>query len=132
MWKGEGERADKAADQIGRPQRDETEEVVTRQEIQELADQISQSCDPDLVILFGSHARGDATENSDVDLLVVAHSSLPKPKRSVPLYSLLRDYPFSKDILVYTPEEIDDYRHLRASLIHRALKEGVVLYEKQA
>lgn len=106
--------------------------MVTSEQIEELGRRIERAIDPDRIVLFGSYARGDATENSDVDLLVVARSSLPKPKRSVPLYSLLRDYPFSKDILVYTPEEVEEYRHLRASLIRRALDEGTVLYEKQA
>ena len=106
--------------------------MVTSKQLKELARHIRRALDPDRIVLFGSYARGDATENSDVDLLVVARSSLPKPKRSAPLYSLLRDYPFSKDIVVYTPEEVEDYRHLRASLIHRALAEGIVLYEKQA
>ncbi len=106
--------------------------MVSMRQIEELGRRIAREFDPERVVLFGSHARGDATETSDVDLLVVARISSPKPKRSVPIYSMLRQYPFSKDILVYTPEEVDEYRHLRASLIRRALDEGVVLYEKQA
>jgi len=105
--------------------------VLTSEQIRELSRHIERAINPERIVLFGSYARGDATENSDVDLLVVARSSLPKPKRSVPLYSLLRAYPCSKDILVYTPEEVEEYRYLRASLIHRVLDEGIVLYEKQ-
>jgi predicted nucleotidyltransferase len=106
--------------------------MVSMGQLKEIGRQIAREFDPERIVLFGSHARGDATEISDVDLLVVARTSAPKPKRSVPIYSLLRDYPFSKDILVYTPEEVEAYRHLKASLIHRALDEGIVLYEKQA
>jgi len=106
--------------------------VVSMGQLKEIGQRIARAFDPERIVLFGSHARGDATETSDVDLLVVARTTNPKPKRSVPLYSLLRDYPFSKDILVYTPEEVEEYRHLRASLIHQALEEGIVLYEKQA
>ena len=104
--------------------------MVTHEQIEDMCREIRQACDPDMVVLSGSYARGDATEDSDIDFLVVARSSEPKPKRSAPLYSLLRLYPYSKDILVYTPEEVEDYRHLRSSLIHRALDEGEVLYEK--
>jgi len=104
--------------------------VVSREVLEELGRRIVSGFDPIRVVLFGSYARGDATEGSDVDLLVIADTSERKPKRSAPIYSALRDFPFSKDILVYTPEEIDAYRDLRGSLIHRALEEGVVLYER--
>jgi len=106
--------------------------MVSMAQLKEISDRIARAFDPERIILFGSHARGDASEDSDVDLLVIAHTSAPKPKRSVPIYSMLRQYPFSKDILVYTPDEVEEYRHLRASLIARALDEGTVLYEKQA
>jgi len=101
-------------------------------QLTEISQRIARAFDPERIILFGSHARGNASERSDVDLLVIARTAAPKPRRSVPIYSLLRDYPFSKDILVYTPEEVEAYRHLKTSLIHRALDEGIVLYEKQA
>jgi predicted nucleotidyltransferase len=106
--------------------------MVSMGQLKEIGQRIARAFDPERIILFGSHARGDATEDSDVDLLVIARTAAPKPKRSVPLYSMLRHYPFSKDILVYTPDEVDAYRHLPASLIARALDEGIVPYEKQA
>ena len=106
--------------------------MVSMGQLKEISRQIARAFDPERIILFGSHARGDATETSDVDLLVIARTSAPKPRRSVPLYSMLRHHSFSKDILVYTPDEVEEYRHLRASLIARALDEGIVLYEKQA
>lgn len=106
--------------------------MVSMAQLKEMSDRIARAFHPERIILFGSHARGDATEESDIDLLVIAHTTAPKPKRSVPIYSMLREYPFSKSILVYTPDEVEEYRHLRASLIARALDGGTVLYEKQA
>jgi len=81
--------------------------------------------------VFGSIARGEVRPDSDVDFLVVANDNRPKPKRSAPIYSLLRDYNCSKDILVYTPEEMEEYRETPNSVIHNALKEGLVLYERE-
>jgi predicted nucleotidyltransferase len=49
-------------------------------EIQEMASKISERFAPDKIILFGSHARGDAQEDSDVDLLVL-FSELDDPRR---------------------------------------------------
>ena len=49
-----------------------------------------------------------------------------------PMYRLLRNYMLSVDILVRTPEEVRRYEGLRFSLIYRALREGVTLYEREA
>ncbi len=100
-------------------------------QIRAMADRIVAETKPDRVILFGSHARGAAGPDSDIDLLVIQQTTQSRPKRSGPLYSLLRDFPYSKDIVVYTPEEIDAYRGLPQSFIMTALREGVVLYEKR-
>jgi predicted nucleotidyltransferase len=106
--------------------------MISRRTIDEISSRIVERFHPDKIILFGSYARGEATEMSDIDLLVISETSLPRPKRSAPIYSLLRDYPVSKDILVYTPEEAEQYRDLPAATIRRALLEGIVLYERQA
>ncbi|MFH0980605.1 MAG: nucleotidyltransferase domain-containing protein [Planctomycetota bacterium] len=98
--------------------------------IQNMVDQIVAAVRPLRVVLFGSHARGEAQPGSDVDLLVIQETDLPRPKRSVPLYSLLRAYPCSKDILVYTPREVEADRGLPHSLVMTAIREGKVLYEK--
>ncbi|HUT34468.1 MAG TPA: nucleotidyltransferase domain-containing protein [Planctomycetota bacterium] len=103
--------------------------MISRHTIREMADRIRERFRPEKIVLFGSYARGDATEASDVDLLVILRTDLAKPKRSAPMYSLLRDYPCGKDIVVYRPDEVAEYQHLPTSLIHRALAEGVVLHE---
>ena len=41
-------------------------------ELPEITRRIVKTSDPDKVILFGSHARGDASPDSDLDLLVIA------------------------------------------------------------
>ena len=79
---------------------------VEEQEIRRVAEHIGRQADAERVVLFGSYARGEATEHSDVDLLVIAPSDLPRFKRSRALYQSLRPYPFAMDLLVYTPEEM--------------------------
>jgi len=104
--------------------------MIEGQILREMVDRIVAVAHPETVVLFGSHARGDAGAHSDVDFLVIQETDLPRPKRSVPLYATLRDYPYSKDILVYTPEEVGAYRNLPNSFVMTALREGKVLYEK--
>jgi len=98
--------------------------------IQEMVRRIVAAVDPVRVVLFGSQARGGAGPESDLDFLIIQETDLPRPKRSAPLYSLLRDFPCSKDILVYTPREVEEDAALPHALVTTALREGKVLYEK--
>jgi predicted nucleotidyltransferase len=86
---------------------------------------------PDKIILFGSYARGDAKEDSDLDILIIQRSDLPRYKRSISIrLALLGVFP-SKDIVVYTPDEVEEWKTASTSFIATVLKEGKVLYEKK-
>ncbi len=75
---------------------------------QELIRRIRTTMEPEKIILFGSKARGDAGTSSDIDLFIIAQSNLPRYKRSVPFYRALLGLGVAKDIIVYTPEEVED------------------------
>lgn len=104
--------------------------MVDQQKIKKIAERLAKASNAEKVILFGSHARGDAGEHSDVDYLIIAESQLPRFKRSRSLYKLFQPYPFAMDIIVYTPSEIERGKQSRLSFITTVLKEGKVLYER--
>lgn len=104
--------------------------MIAPQAIQQIAQQLGLAAQADRVILFGSYARGDAGEHSDVDFLVIAQSDMPRFKRSRELYKLFRPYPFGMDVLVYTPEEIEQGKQSPLSFVSTALREGKILYER--
>ncbi len=106
--------------------------MIDKNEIKRVATLIGSESDADQVILFGSHARGNATENSDVDLLIIAESSLPRFRRSRKLYKLFRPYPFSMDLLVYTPREIEKGKRSHLSFVSTVLREGRTLYVRKS
>lgn len=85
---------------------------------------------PHKIILFGSRASGKSRMNSDWDVLVIAESSLPRYKRSIPLYNVLSDIPVGMDILVYTPPEVKEWSNVPQALVTKAIREGRVLYEE--
>jgi uncharacterized protein len=68
--------------------------------IQVMAERIVRDYDPVKIILFGSHARGEAGPESDIDLLVVLPEVANKRQAAVAIRRVLRDLPVPKDIVV--------------------------------
>src|SRR5665213_3698227 len=98
--------------------------------ILEMVRKIIEKVHPEKIILFGSQARGTAGPDSDVDLMVVM-PVLPGTRRktTVAIYEILGGMGISKDIIVVTPEEVDEYRNIPGTLIYPALQEGKILYD---
>ncbi len=80
--------------------------------------------------MFGSAARGDVHQGSDLDLIVVAHTDLPFFERIGQVLALHRSTQ-GLDVLVYTPEEFDSMRRQGRRFILDALRRGRVLYSAQ-
>ena len=109
-------------------------EPVTDTLLDCLVQAIVDEVDPEQVILFGSRGRGEARENSDVDLIVVEAEPFG-PQRSrrkevVRLYHALAGFHAPADILVYSHEDVAYWRDSLNHVLARALREGKVLYER--
>ncbi|MBU4272490.1 MAG: nucleotidyltransferase domain-containing protein [Planctomycetes bacterium] len=103
-------------------------DMVPLHQIETVAARLAEAAGAERVILFGSYARGQAHDDSDVDLMFVAPSDLPRFKRSRALYCLLRPYPFPMDLVVYTPEEVERSKKSPLSFVSTVLREGKTLY----
>ena len=99
-------------------------------EISRLADKIVEAEHPEKIILFGSYATGTATENSDVDLLVVTNSRLSRREREVRLTRQLFGSGVPYDLLVLTPEEVNERLDRNGPFIREILSTGQVLYQR--
>lgn len=106
--------------------------MASAETIDKIVRQIVERFRPWRVVLFGSYARGEAGEDSDLDLLIIAPSAEPRWRRTVPVYRLLAGLGVPKDIIWWTPEEIEEWRGVRSHFIHTVLREGKVLYEEPA
>ena len=98
-----------------------------------LAEIVHHMCEvgnPLRIVLFGSRARDEALTDSDLDLLVIEDSTLPRYKRSARYRRALMGLFPSKDILVWTPEEIHEWSNVPNVFINEILDEGKVLYER--
>jgi predicted nucleotidyltransferase len=83
---------------------------------------------PEKVILFGSHARGEAGPDSDVDLLVVMPVSGSKREKAIEIAVALHGIRVPKDIIVTTPEEFEWRKDIPGTIERPAVLEGKVLY----
>ncbi len=81
------------------------------------------------VVLFGSQARGTATEWSDVDQLILLPDVSNKRRAAIEIRRSLGDLPASKDIVVATPEEVEERGNIVGSVLYAALREGRGVYE---
>ena len=107
---------------------------VTDTLIGEIVEAIVRDADPDQVILFGSRARGDQREESDLDLVVIEAEPFG-PNRSrhqemVRLNRAIAKFLVPTDILVYSHDEVDYWRDSLNHVLARALREGRVLHER--
>jgi predicted nucleotidyltransferase len=98
--------------------------------IRDIVRRIVDAAQPEKVILFGSQARGDAQPNSDFDVLVIKPSDEPRYRRSIPLYVALADLPVEVEVIVYTPEEVDEWSQVPQAFVTTVVREGTTIYER--
>ena len=104
----------------------------TRQEeIKKMVELIVERFHPEKVILFGSHARGEAGPDSDVDLLVVMPVRGSRREKAVQIGVALQDIRVAKDIIVTTPENFEWRKGVPGTIERPADREGMVLYARQ-
>lgn len=98
--------------------------------IQEMVRRITEGFHPERIILFGSHARGNAGPDSDVDLLVVMRGvEGHRRKTATAIDMALLGIELPTDVLVVTPEDVERGRQQISTVIYPALREGRVLYD---
>ncbi|HAB51511.1 MAG: hypothetical protein A2315_05095 [Ignavibacteria bacterium RIFOXYB2_FULL_35_12] len=103
-------------------------------DLSQIINAILREVDAEKVILFGSRARGDNKPTSDLDLLVIEKGKFSKERsrwnETKKIRMALKDYKISKDILVFTEEEVNYWKDSINHIIPTCLEEGKVLYER--
>jgi uncharacterized protein len=103
-------------------------QVLRSDHIQELSQQIAAQFSPERIILFGSHAYGEPTADSDVDLLVVMPFEGQAFRKAAEILNQISPA-FSVDLLVRTAEQLDERLELGDFFLREIVTRGKVLYE---
>ena len=91
--------------------------------LDEIVRRIVEAVDPDKIILFGSRARGEATPDSDYDILIMAPSPLSPGERTGPVRQALAGMSVPKDVVWWTAQEADEWRNVKSHFITTVLRE---------
>ncbi len=101
---------------------------TTEELIQEIKNRIVSGVHPEKIIIFGSHAYGTPTKDSDLDLCIILQTRDEKRVR-FKIRKMLSDINVPKDILVFTPQHVEKYNDAPSEyLIPTILKKGKVIY----
>ncbi len=105
--------------------------VIPQAKIQEAIHILAETAKPKQIILFGSYATGKAHEGSDLDFLVIKENIKDYDEEIVDLELALLPLGISKDILLASSKDVNEWGHLVGSgALYWALKEGRVVYDR--
>lgn len=105
--------------------------IKRRRELEEnlkhIVDTIVKEYSPEKIILFGSLANGSIHEDSDIDLIIIKSTSHNPWQRAREVDKII-DHSVPIDILIYTPEEIQERISLNDYFVKGFNEQGKVLY----
>ncbi len=104
--------------------------LVTGRVLRAIAERIVGAVHPEKIILFGSYAYGQPTLDSDIDLLVVMKNRVRSIENAIAVDKLFSDRRFGMDILVRTPEELENRLAIGDPFMSEITRRGKVLYER--
>jgi predicted nucleotidyltransferase len=102
--------------------------MIPDSSIKAAVEMLAKAARPERIILFGSHARGDAHEDSDVDLMVIESKVDDRAAEMVRLRRLLRPLRIPVDVLVFSSDDVSRWGDQPGTVLYWALREGRVVY----
>jgi predicted nucleotidyltransferase len=106
--------------------------MLDDRQLQQVVQTLAETARPARIVLFGSHARGDARADSDLDLLVIEDAVADRAGEMVRLRRALRPLRVPVDVLVASVQDVARYATQPGHVLFWALKEGRAVYERAA
>lgn len=105
--------------------------MVSRCDIRRYVESLARAFSPERVILFGSYARGDAGDDSDVDMLVIMDHDKRKDVEQAVAIDVQLPRKFALDLIVRRPTEVRRRLAMGDSFLQTVMGEGQVLHERR-
>lgn len=105
--------------------------MIEEAKINDIVYKIAAKFNPDKIILIGSYASGNPHKDSDIDLIIIKDTDLPRHRRSFDIQKFLIGANIPIDILVYTKNEFDKEVSEKYSFINSAIRTSKIVYERQ-
>jgi len=102
--------------------------ITKNKQLLQITDKIKTHFNPQKIIVFGSYAWGKPTEDSDIDIFLIMESNLRRDERARQVQKIFSQRTFPLDVIVYTPEEVEQSLKRGNPFIKEILNQGV-LYE---
>lgn len=99
-----------------------------KSKLDELVRRIVEAVHPLRIILFGSAARGEMRENSDLDVMVVMPEGTNRSETAGLLYERMIGMKIPIDILVATEDDMERYREMKGTVHRQIAREGKDIY----
>ena len=106
--------------------------AISMQNIRGLVRRMASKFQLEKVVLFGSYAYGNPGPESDVDLLVVMNTSLSSRQQRLKISQAISPRPFPLDLIVRTPEELEQRLKLGDPFLREVISQGRVIYERDS
>jgi predicted nucleotidyltransferase len=107
-----------------------TTDSKVRETIATVVDRIVEGCNPEKVVLFGSYAHGNPTQDSDLDILIVTEKGLSPEATYEIQRELSKRLSIPIQLLCVSEEEFRETKDVIGGITYPAAKYGEVLYEK--
>lgn len=102
--------------------------MISEKTILEAVELLRKTANPVRIILFGSYARGDITEESDLDFLIIEKELKARRMEIVRLRDVLSPLRIPVDVLVISEKTYQDWKDAPGTVIYEAALEGKVVY----
>lgn len=104
--------------------------ILLKEELKKIVENLKNNYDPEKIILFGSLADGKMKKGSDIDLLIIKQTQ-DDPWTRTKKADRCIEHHIPVDVLVYTPQEIEDRLSMNDFFVEDIMERGTVLYERQ-
>jgi predicted nucleotidyltransferase len=105
--------------------------MISEPMIDEAVERLVEAARPRKIILFGSYARGDARERSDLDFMVIEREVKERHKEMARLHDVLRPLRVPVDVLVVSEDRFNYWSDTPNTIYYEAKQQGKVYYDDE-